>query len=1130
MKSEKKSTDLNCPGNEIVKEEPCKDPCKMSDKVIASDTDVAEGGTKPSNRESKTGASNTDDPSLKSNIAGGQALNPVKVENSSSYSTCNLSGDCGGASLSKSDSNALGKCGRSGSSSGDSQYMQQQSQIFVFSTMLANKGAEAVLLRQFPSIIAYHSAQPGTKKFLEKHPNKGNKLGQTPTEWLNNFTGTAGQKSRHPACSNNFPGQTPDLPVLGPDSPSFWSETFNVRSTSGEKSVGTAESSVDDTINKVVNSQPSPHSQIEDTPACGNSSPGGMQPSLQGVKVPDENLTPQQRQHREEQLATIRKMQLLLFSNRKEDAESSLSSTQPQPFRPEAGISGPDSPLDNFSSDVDWDKLQSQLYEPKNKVVADHSGAVPSPVAGNAAATSSKVQGPPPPYHQSTRPASVPAALQSSNPSSPNNPTSTLSLPSLQASSALNSPAGTGQRSGAGYLPGGSPMTQDSLSSGIGTISAEIENQLNHSNPGTPASHPHLVGFSPGGGTTSQKDSIDFPSSQSPSVDEIFCQTLQSVSQEQRDQIGSAIATKEANLMPVPSPQQIQYLNTFEGQELTIQKQPNTSLKDNNSPSNVVTTSAIRILSDPGNQCQTVAGSSPLTDNTTDRGFSGPLPSPLTPRTPTSNTPHTPFDSSNLSGGKLTSGQNSPATSFGQNINETIGRPRTLPESPRSKDVSPSSNENQQRMHHSNETKLSLQQNTPDFTRGRPPMNVRGQPDNVPLNPNNVNSCLAVQGSINSNHFDPITSLAQMSQQLVNITPSNNLGDGPIMHAGNPGITQGMHSMQDIGAPHPGHPGGMGEYGDMNRFGGSGLNNCLPPSNYSLAPRSGNLGIPNRAASPGHGPIPGYGGMHPGGMYHAEPRGPPRPMDHNSMRANVQVKPGAPNTIQYLPAKPNPCQGGPRAPPSLDFLQGFANPSNQPPGPNRPGFPNNVAGPHPGGPMYTMQQGVYPGMQNRPMQRPVGGLQTGNYLPMHRPAMQVNMHQGPNSMRMQHMVGGGVFPGNRMQGLDKPYGGDLIPQLSNQGNPRMQYMPGNQIHGNHMAIRSRAPPGQPMHPNMEGAGNGFKSGPFMGGAGPPTSDPNYAQQYHNFQQQLYATGTRGSVPQHPNNHMSANSLSFLPER
>merc|ERR1719337_766006 len=43
---------------------------------------------------------------------------------------------------------------------------------------------------------------------------------------------------------------------------------------------------------------------------------------------------------------------------------------------------------------------------------------------------------------------------------------------------------------------------------------------------------------------------------------------------------GSNLGNKEANLMPVPSPQQIQYLNPLEGQELTIQKQPNTSLRE----------------------------------------------------------------------------------------------------------------------------------------------------------------------------------------------------------------------------------------------------------------------------------------------------------------------------------------------------------------------------------------------------------------------------------------------------------------------------------------------------------------------------------------------------------------------
>ena len=46
------------------------------------------------------------------------------------------------------------------------QYMQQQSQIFVFSTGLANKGADAVRNGLYPTIIAYHCAQPETRKIL----------------------------------------------------------------------------------------------------------------------------------------------------------------------------------------------------------------------------------------------------------------------------------------------------------------------------------------------------------------------------------------------------------------------------------------------------------------------------------------------------------------------------------------------------------------------------------------------------------------------------------------------------------------------------------------------------------------------------------------------------------------------------------------------------------------------------------------------------------------------------------------------------------------------------------------------------------------------------------------------------
>ena len=46
-------------------------------------------------------------------------------------------------------------------------FMQQQSQIFVFSTELANKAAESVLSGQYKSIISFHCDQPGTKQMLQ---------------------------------------------------------------------------------------------------------------------------------------------------------------------------------------------------------------------------------------------------------------------------------------------------------------------------------------------------------------------------------------------------------------------------------------------------------------------------------------------------------------------------------------------------------------------------------------------------------------------------------------------------------------------------------------------------------------------------------------------------------------------------------------------------------------------------------------------------------------------------------------------------------------------------------------------------------------------------------------------------
>jgi hypothetical protein len=81
---------------------------------------------------------------------------------------------------------------------------------------------------------------------------------------------------------------------------------------------------------------------------------------------------------------------------------------------------------------------------------------------------------------------------------------------------------------------------------------------------------------------------------------------------------------------------------------------------------------------------------------------------------------------------------------------------------------------------------------------------------------------------------------------------------------------------------------------------------------------------------------------------------PPGPNPYNG--ANVQVKPNAPNTIPYLPAKPQVGNApGHRGPPSLDFLQRFANPltnmDSKMPTQNLQYFTNNGPMQGPGGPM-----------------------------------------------------------------------------------------------------------------------------------------------------------------------------------
>ncbi|CAG2225282.1 BCL9 [Mytilus edulis] len=51
----------------------------------------------------------------------------------------------------------------------DSHFLQQQSQIFVFSTRMANDAAELVMAGKYKNILNFHTDQPETQNFLQKN-------------------------------------------------------------------------------------------------------------------------------------------------------------------------------------------------------------------------------------------------------------------------------------------------------------------------------------------------------------------------------------------------------------------------------------------------------------------------------------------------------------------------------------------------------------------------------------------------------------------------------------------------------------------------------------------------------------------------------------------------------------------------------------------------------------------------------------------------------------------------------------------------------------------------------------------------------------------------------------------------
>lgn len=367
-------------------------------------------------------------------------------------------------------------------------------------------------------------------------------------------------------------------------------------------------------------------------------------------------------------------------------------------------------------------------------------------------------------------------------------------------------------------------------------------------------------------------------------------------------------------------------------------------------------------------------------------------------------------------------------------------------------------------------------------------------PDNVPLNPNGVTRMGMGVGNGVKPSFDPITSLAQMSQQLTtNVAGSPGSQPGNMMHPGvmpfnNPAGNMHLMQMND-----------MGVCQDGIRMG----NPQMTSHPHSFSPGSNGSGrmIPCPGNNNSVSPKPGLmqtGPTYPGPM---GPRMMSRPPVSNSYNgANIQVKPSAPNTIQYLPTRAQAGQtAGPRAPPSLDFLQRFSNPlSNldaKVPTHNLQYFPNN----------YQQNNSVNTSDMNMLGSMNCGGMNQG--IGMIRGAVRGGSGGMLRGMPQVGFGGGdGMFPGA---------GSGPGP-----GNCQMFVPGGKGSPGMGMGVPPDA--SQPLPPSM-GQSNSFKNSSFIG---PTTSDPNYAQQFHNFQQQLYATNTRSQMS---NQTMGTNQQFFVPK-
>uniref|UniRef100_A0A1I8MNF6 B-cell lymphoma 9 beta-catenin binding domain-containing protein n=2 Tax=Musca domestica TaxID=7370 RepID=A0A1I8MNF6_MUSDO len=852
-----------------------------------------------------------------------------------------------------------------GGGSGD--YLQQHNHVFVFSTQLANKGAEAVVGGQFPTIIAYHCMQPSTKLFLEdflKNPAKaskmqkqnppnlmnlmqsemmGNRPGAQPF-WLNDGGNNVGKMPHRPRSLRN-------AGVVNKNSPS-WEQAASLDSKIGPPS---------NPLDVLANTEGFDSAQM-----CG----GGIKdvdksniPSLQGVKVPDENLTPQQRQHREEQLAKIKKINEFLFP------ESDGNDFQPPPMMNSSGGAGVGVPSDGASCTNNAtnpiDSMNNALNTGKIAPAVSGTNIGDDVPPTGATGGDSMPLGPGQNSKQGCT-SKINANLNSLKP----NPSAPDSNPDMNPSFNMNScPSLEGDAGGHSGVPPGMNMPNEEWSKFQNNIFPDGFKFRENSNP---MNNPSGL---PGNQLPNQTPSLPRPLSTG----------VGGYGMQSRPNAGPSPTNRNNNGPPPP------YHQTQRSASVPISTQSPTQPNINNA------TADIGLTSPHG-------GRVPF-------GMSSTPPHMDSSNTSTSVT--NPSHSSATSFPGLNSGNVKNIYSSNMNSSQNFGGPQNpaglnnMSNSPGSLSLPHLSHAEMDPMNAGNKLKRGSPQKSKsplindmqgnigmdskygnfglnyNMCGGGPggnmphvgPQNMRqnmGQMppqfcrriDNIPLNPN----CNRLNQNKPVGNFDPIASLAQMSQQLT----GSAMGLGSLGGGGGGGGGGGNSSstgLMDVnsgdmmGGP-PGrsdHPLDHCNQMPNNNMGMPGMGGGGPgrPGPYGSDPMNSMDAMDQRMLNgkmclPGHfnhNPLTGVGlrDSNMGGndmmsANRAMNRRMPNNFDNFNMSSNVHVRASAPNTIQYMPAR-SQNMNNMRMPPSMEFFQRYGNPhGNQMGGGvgNAPGgMPNN---------------------------------------------------------------------------------------------------------------------------------------------------------------------------------------------